>query len=114
MEYFFKKQYQAGFTYLELVVYMALVAMMMTTLISFAWNVIEGGAKSATEQEVFSQGRSVSERLTYEIRNASGINSLAATQISLATANPATNPTILTLSGGNITMQQGASSAVPI
>ncbi len=74
-----------GFTFIELILYVAIVAIMMTALIPFAWNAIEGGVKSATEQEVFSQARYVSERIKYEVRNASSINSVTATQISLAT-----------------------------
>lgn len=105
---------QEGFTYIELILYIAIITIMMTTLIPFAWNVIEGGAKSATEREVFSQGRYVSERLEYEIRNASGINSVSSNQISLSETNPATNPTIITLNSGNITIQQGVANPVAI
>ncbi|HZE87877.1 MAG TPA: hypothetical protein VE090_06795 [Methylomirabilota bacterium] len=103
---------QQGFTYIELVLYSSIVVIILSALIPFAWNVIEGGAKSATEQEVFSNTRAISERIKYEIRNASGINSVAATQISLVTPFASTNPTIIALSGGNITLKQGAGSAV--
>ncbi len=105
---------QAGFTLLELLIYSATIIIMMTTLIPFAWNVIGGGAKSATQQEVFSQARYVSERLKYEIRNADNINYFTPTQISLATKNPATNPTIITLNSGNIVIQQGTGSPISI
>lgn len=109
-----KKQLSAplGFTYLELIIYIAILVIIMTTLIPFAWNVIEGGVKNATEREVYSQGRYVSERIKYEIRNANGINSVSPTQISLSTDDPATNPTIITSASGGITIQQGAGSPI--
>ena len=101
-----------GFTLIELILYIAIVSIVMTALIPFAWNVIEGGAKSATQQEVFSNARFISERLKYEIRNASGINSVASSSISLSTSTPSTNPTIIDLSGGNIRIKQGTGSAI--
>ena len=108
----YSRRWLAGFTYLELIIYMSIVTIMMTALIPFAWNAIEGGVKSATQREVFSQAQYVSERIKYEIRNASGIISVTPTQVSLATLNPATNPTIIASSSGNVTIQQGAGSPV--
>jgi type II secretory pathway pseudopilin PulG len=103
---------QGGFTFIELLLYLAIVTIMMTALIPFAWNIIEAGVKNSTEQEVFSNARYISEQLKYQIRNASGINSVAATQISLATSISNTNPTIIGLSGSNLTMKQGAASPI--
>ncbi|MDQ3099380.1 MAG: prepilin-type N-terminal cleavage/methylation domain-containing protein [bacterium] len=98
---------QQGFTLIELILYIAIIVMFLTTLIPFAWNVIEGGAKSATQQEIYSQARFISERVKYEIRNASGINSISATSINLATSTAGTNPTIISLSGTNLTIKEG-------
>jgi type II secretory pathway pseudopilin PulG len=103
-----------GFTYLELIIYMGIVTIVMAALIPFAWNTIEGGVKSATQQEISSQARFVSERLKYEIRNATDIYSVSATQLSLATANPVTNPTIFALNSGNITISQGITCPVAL
>lgn len=108
--YFFSQ----GFTLLELILYIATLVIMMSALIPFAWNVIEGGAKSATEREVYSQGRYVSERIKYEIRNATGIISVSPTQIFLSTANPATNPTIIASNSGSITIQQGTGNPIAL
>lgn len=103
-----------GFTYIEMILYLGIVTLMMTALIPFAWNAIEGGAKSATQQEVYSQASYISERIQHEIRNASGINSVSPTQISLSTADPATNPTIISLTSGNLALQQGASTPISL
>lgn len=100
-----------GFTFIELILYIGIVSIVMTALVSFAWNIITSGAKSSTQQEVYSQARYISERLKYEIRNSNGINSVSSNQISLAKDAP-NNPTIIGFSGGNITIQQGSSAAV--
>lgn len=103
---------EQGFTFIELILYMAIISIVMSALIPFAWNVIEGGVKSSSQQEVFSQARFVSERIKYEIRNANSINSVSPTSISLAVSPPANNPTIIDLSAGNIRIKLGGSPAV--
>jgi Tfp pilus assembly protein PilE len=101
-----------GFTLIELVLYIAIVSMMLITLIPFAWNIIEGGTKSSTQQEVFDNARYISEQIKYQIRNAIGINSVAPTQISLVTADSTTNPTIISLTGTDMTMKLGNGGSI--
>lgn len=101
-----------GFTLIELILYIAIISIVMSALIPFAWNVIEGSAKSSVEQEVSSQARYVSERIKYEIRNAQDINSISAISISLKEANPSVDPTVIDLSGGKIRVTQGTGSSV--
>ncbi len=103
---------QKGFTLIELILYIALVTIILSALVPFAWNTVETGVKSAVQQEVNSNVRYMSERIKYEIRNATGINSVAATSISLATSVSGTNPTVIDLSGGNIRIKQGSGSTV--
>jgi hypothetical protein len=110
MRYFQQKQIQDGFTLIELILYIAIVTMMMGTLIPFSWNIIEGGVKSNTNREIFTQGQYVATRITFEIRNAIGINSVSSNQISLVTANPLTNPTVISLNAGTINLQQGTAN----
>jgi type II secretory pathway pseudopilin PulG len=101
------KNLQAGFTYIEAILYISIVSIMLTSLIPFAWNIVEGGAQSAVQQEVSSNARYISERIKYEIRNASAINSLSTSSISLANSNAALNPTIITYTSPNVTIKQG-------
>ena len=114
MKYFRRIHLQEGVTLLEVVLYIGIVTILLSAIIPFAWNIIEGGVKSATGQEVFTQGQYVANRITFEIRNASDINSVSPTQISLATANPATNPTIISLNAGVINLQQGSSTPIAL
>lgn len=105
-------RFSSGFTFIEIILYMAIVAIVLGSLVPFAWAIIGSGVKSASQQEVFSASRYVSERIKYEIRNASGINSVTATSISLASATTANNPTVIDLSGGKVRVTYGATTAV--
>jgi type II secretory pathway pseudopilin PulG len=102
----------SGFTLIELLLYITIVSFMVVTLIPLAWNVIEGQAKVAVEEEVYANGRNVSQRIKQEIRNATGINSVTATSISLAVSDGSKNPTIIDLSGGKVRIKWGAATAV--
>lgn len=107
----------AGFTFIEAILYVAIVSIMLTALIPFAWNIVEGGSKSSVQQEVSSNGRFISERIKYEIRNASGINTgvgetdcaSASKVISLSNSNPSLDPTVITYDNINykVTIRQG-------
>ena len=103
---------KAGFTFIELILYISIVTIMLSALVPFAWNIIGAASKSNTEQEVFSQARFISERIKYEIRNSTGINSVTAPSVSLATSVPATNPTVIDFASGNIRIKQGAGAVV--
>jgi len=88
---------------------------MLSSIIPFAWDVIGGSAKSATQQEVNTQARYISERIKYEIRNATGVNYiLGGSFLSLATSNPATNPTLIMRSNGLISIKQGTGDIISL
>ena len=100
-----------GFTLIELILYIAIVTIMVSSLIPFAWSVIEGGTKSATEQEVSSNGRYIMERIKYEIRRASGITSVSLTSLSLTNFAPDTT-TVIDYSGGNVRINKNGTGVI--
>lgn len=103
-----------GFTFIELILYIGIVTIMLSAIIPFAWNIIGSGAKSSSEQEVFSQARYVSERIKYEIRNANSINSVNS-PINTISLNTSTNPTaVIDLSNGKVRIKYGASAAISL
>lgn len=102
---------QRGFTFIELILYIGIVSIVLTALVGFAWDVIGGSVKSGAQQEVFSQARFVSEKIKYEIRNASGITSVGTTSISLTNFAPDTT-TVIDLSGGKMTINKNGAGAV--
>lgn len=98
----------AGFTLIELILYIAILTIVLSALVPFAWNAVETGVKSAVQQEVNSNARYVSERIKYEIRNANNINSV---NVPLGTIdlNTSTNTTtVIDLLGGNVRIRYGA------
>ena len=98
---------QAGFTLIELILYIVLVTIMLSTLIPFAWNVIEGGVKVTVEQEVYSQARYLSERIKKEIRDASTATCTSATVLTLTNSVAAKSPTTITLASNAVSITQG-------
>lgn len=108
------KSSSAGFTFIEAILYMALVTIMMSYIVPYAWNIIQGGAKSAVQEEVTSNARYISERIKYEIRNSFGINSVTSSQIVLCQTQGScsTNPTTITYSTPNVTIQDDGAAAV--
>ncbi len=109
-----------GFTYIEFILYIAIVVILLNALVPFAWTIINNSARSATQEEVSSAGRYVSERIKYEIRNAQDLNAGASSfgvnlgTLSLAETISGNNPTIIAVSGGKVTIKKGAAAAVNI
>lgn len=105
---------EKGLTYIELLLYTAVVTIMLSSVIPFAWDVIGGGVKSSIQQEVYSQARYVSERIKYEIRNANGINNVnvPAGSISLDTTTDPT--TVIDSSGGKVRIKYGSAPVIDL
>lgn len=112
-----KRIKKSGFTFLELIIYIAIVTVVLSSLVKFAWNIVGNSVKSNTEQEVYAAARYISERIKYEIRNANGINTGSSTfgispgVLSLVQTAP-NDPTIIDLSAGNVRIKLGAAAAV--
>jgi len=109
----FRQQFRRGFTFIELILYMAIVSIIVGSLVIFAWNIIGGGVKSSVEQEVYANARYVSERIKYEIRRASGITSVAPSSISLTNFSPDTS-TAIDLSSGKVRISQNGGTPVSL
>ena len=88
-----------GFTFIELLLYVAIVGTIFSSLVPFAWNVIEGGARSSVDQEVDSNARFIMEKIKSKTRNAKNI-SVAMTSLTITEQDLST--TTIDLSGGNI------------
>lgn len=108
---------KSGFTFLELLIYIGIVTIVISSLVKFAWNVIGNGVKNSTQEEVYASARYISERIKYEIRNADGLNEggsifgSSSGILSLIQTAP-NNPTIIDLSAGKVRIKLGAASAV--
>lgn len=88
-----------GFTFIELLLYLAIVGTIFSSLVPFAWNVIEGGARSSVDQEVDSNARFIMEKIKFKIRNA---RNLTVAPASLTITEQDLSATTIDLFSGNI------------
>jgi type II secretory pathway pseudopilin PulG len=100
-----------GFTYIEMLLYVAILGLMLTTMVNFGLVMIGGSAKSSTNEEVSGNARFISEKIIYEIRNASNITAYSSTSITLCTSfpsSPCTATSTIDFASGNIRINKGA------
>ena len=105
---------KTGFTLIEIILYIGILSLILTSLIEFSWLIIYSFTKSNTQQELNSNLRLVTNRLVYEIHNATGINSISSTSLSLSNSDPTRNPTIFSLTGNSANIGYGHSGLCPI
>lgn len=58
-----------GFTLIELIIYIAIVAVMLVLASGFAWNIIHGDVKAMVHREVQQNARFAMEKMTRAIRD---------------------------------------------
>jgi type II secretory pathway pseudopilin PulG len=104
----------AGFTLIELILYVALVSIFISGAVFFAWDVVYGRVKSRVQQEVSQNLRLASKRVSYEIRNAMGVNSASGSTLSLSMEDTSRDPTVFDLSGGRLRIGFGSAAPCPI
>ena len=113
-----------GFTLLEVIIYITIVGVVLSTLMTYALNIMEIGSKSSTIQEVSANARYVSERIKYLVRNADNIDFASSdfsvnladnpgTKIILFEPSPDQNTTI-TVVNGILTLNQASTGFNPI
>lgn len=112
-----KRKSGAGFTLIEVLVYLAIVSGVLIMASTFAWNVIGGKAKSQSVQEVEANGRLIMERLVKEIRQASDINASSSfntnlvlnsnLKLSLVMKDASLNPTEFFVVNSTLMINQG-------
>lgn len=120
----YKLNTKRGATIIELLLYMSILSFFLIALVLFALNIIQGGSKSNNESHTYADARYLSERIKYEIRNASdiqtansnfGVNlaTTAGSKLTLTAASP-NNPTVIDVSSGRARIALGATSAVEL
>lgn len=103
-----------GFTYIEMILYIAIVTIFVGGSILFAWDAIYIQIRSREEQSVSNNLRLVSKRLSYEIRNSVGINSITNNSLSLNVSDSTRNPTVFSLNNGHVYLGFGFGGACPV
>lgn len=101
---------QAGFSLIEMILYMAVVSIFVTGAVLFGWNIIYGRIKSQVQLDVNYNLHLITNRVNYELRNATDILGLSASDLCLEVADSAHNPTRFYLSSGVFRVAWGGGS----
>jgi len=100
-----------GFTLIEFIIYIAIVAIILFVTVNFAWEIIYGNVKSQSIREVQQNARFAMEKITRTIQEAETINIPAsgnsADFISLEMTDSNLDPTIFDLSDNKLRLSQG-------
>lgn len=107
---------QRGSTFMELVIYIAIVGMIMTTVASFLMSLLTSRVKVTASSEVLSNARLIQDRLHDAARHAEGINTGSSTfgsdpgVLSLDMVAGSVDPTSfsLTTDDGQFQLNEGA------
>lgn len=115
-QHHFSKKSGAGFTLIELILYVGLMAILMLSIARFLPILLESRVKSQTIAEVEQQGLHVMQIMTEAIRNADGIAAPdpGDTNDALDLVGPAASTMRFDLSGEAIEMIEGMDDGVPL
>jgi Tfp pilus assembly protein PilW len=111
IKFSYRHKFVTGFTLIEFLIYVGIVATILIITTGFLWNIIFGNIKETSYQEVQQNGRFALTKINQEIKKAAGINSPppagSANSLSLAMADASLNPTIFDAVDGKLKITQG-------
>ncbi len=102
-----RSQHNAGFTLIEVLIYIAIVALVVTTLVKFILVISQSRNKNYVVQEVQGNVRHALDIVSRQVRQATDIQFASSTLdvdpgiLVLTMASSSLNPTIISLSGDN-------------
>ena len=101
-----------GFTLVELLVCLGMSAMLLLVVLSMFLSSLQSQKKQERITEVEQQGAMVMELITQTLRNAEAINSpvtgTSASSLSIDVVDVSDDPTVFTISGGQMNVTRGA------
>jgi Tfp pilus assembly protein PilW len=113
-----QRRRQAGFTLVELLLYLAVTSIIVTSVSGFFITMLEARVKFQVMSEVEQQGAQVMQQMTQTVRNGSTITSpttgATGTGLTITVPTGALSPTVFDLSGGVIRVTEGAGAAEPL
>lgn len=111
-----KKAKQLGFTLVEILLYIAISATLISIISFFIVNSLQSRVKNQVIAEVNSEGIFVSQVISQTIRNAQTINSpavgISSSSLSLNVNDAVLNPTVFDLSSSRIRLTEGVSASI--
>ena len=109
---------QAGYTLIELLLYIAMVGVLLAAVTAFFGVTTDARIKNQSMTEVNEQGLFALDMIAQTVRNGTSISSPAAgaseSQLTLTVPTGALSPTVFDVSGGVLRMKEGAGSAVAL
>lgn len=112
------KVIKKGFTLVETLLYLSLTSIIVLMITTIWITVADTRERSEGMSITESEATYLMSTMTQIIRNSSSITTPTATNsgtsLTLVMTTPAVNPTVLTLSGGNITITEGVGSPVTL
>lgn len=106
-------KYKSGSTFIELLLYIALVSGIAMACVMFVTSLVQGRVKSVLQENIAHNARLSMRRLEYEIRQSTGITSVTDTDLCLVSPTVGRNPTRIYLSSGRLYIGWGGSCASP-
>lgn len=107
-----------GYTLIELLLYMAIIAILLTAVAVFFGMSVDSRVKNQSISEVNSQGAFVLDYMTQTVRNASAITSPAVstpgTTLTVTVPTAALSPTIFSVVSGVLQVKEGTGTAVAL
>ena len=100
---------ESGFTFIELILYTAIVAIFLTGAVYFAWDIVYAQVRSNIEQETIENARIVVQRIQSEIRSADDIINISLSSLELDSGPLGT--TIIALDGDVIKITQSEATS---
>ncbi|HEX8947187.1 MAG TPA: prepilin-type N-terminal cleavage/methylation domain-containing protein [Candidatus Paceibacterota bacterium] len=109
---------RSGFTLIELLLYVGITSIILFAISLFFSILLQSRIKSDTVTDVEQQGTQAMLVMTQAIRNADAVNAplpgASASSLSLTTSSTGPSPTVFSLSGGALTLTQGAAAPIAL
>jgi len=113
-----KENTHRGFTLIELILYLAISALLLLGVSTFLVIILGSRTKGQVVTEVEQQGWEVSQVITQTIRNSLSVNypviGYSSSSLSLAVATTSSNPIIFDLKGGSLRITEGAGGPITL
>jgi type II secretory pathway pseudopilin PulG len=111
-------QSQCGYTLLELLLYIAIVGALLTSVTFFFGVTLDARVKNQTIVEVNEQGTALIDSITQTIRNSTSITAptigTSGASLTLVVPTGALSPTVFSLSSGIVQIKEGAGALTPL
>jgi len=107
-----------GFTLMEVILYLALIAIVVTVFSSLLYLIMSSKVKAQTIREVEFQGQLIIDNIDKSIKNSFSVNSPlpgnTQASLSLNTYQVVNNPTIYSLSSNQVNVQEASNPAISL